>query len=144
VLREILLEPVMAVLPGHHRLAGAETVALAQLAAEPFVLWARHGAPRFHDTLIDACVRAGFAPRIAYRVRGIDARLSYVAAGLGVGLEPASYAAVRRDGVVFRPLRDDPVAATIQLARTRRPPSPAAARVADAFGRYAVDGTAAS
>jgi hypothetical protein len=66
-------------------------------------------------------------------VRGIDARLSYVAAGLGVGLEAAADARVRHEDVIFVPLRGEPIVGTIQLARGLRPSSPAALHVADAI-----------
>ncbi len=144
VLDEVLREPVMAVLPAGHRLARARRIRLADLADEPFVLWGRAGAPRFHDALVAACSSAGFAPHIAYRVRGIDARLSYIAAGLGVGLEAASYAALGRAGTVFRPLHGEPVHATIQLARRARALSPAATRVVEALASRPASTTAAT
>lgn len=131
-LTELSREPVMAVLPAGHRLATARRIPLRRLAAEPFVMWGRYGAPAFHDTLIDACRAAGFEPDVQHRVRGIDARLSFVAAGLGVGLEAAGYRDVRRAGVVFRPLQER-IEATIQLAHLARPLSAAAGRVAAAF-----------
>lgn len=123
----------MAVLPAGHRLAKARAVALDSLADEPFVLWAREGAPRSYDALMAACAAASFTPHVAHEARGIDARLSYVAAGLSVGLEAATYAAVRRDSVVFRPLRGRPIHASVQLARAERPLGPAAERVAAAL-----------
>ncbi len=131
-LTELAREPVMAVLPVGHPLAAARQVSLRRLAGESFVLWDRHGAPAFHDALVDACRAAGFEPEIRHRVRGIDARISFIAAGLGVGLEAAGYRDVRRVGVVFRPLRER-IDATTQLAHLARPLSAAARRVADAF-----------
>jgi DNA-binding transcriptional LysR family regulator len=130
VLEDIRRDPVMAVLPRRHRLARRRSLRLHDLAREPFILWGRRGAPRFHDTVIAACRHAGFDPDIRYAVRGIDARLSYVAAGLGVALEPAPYAALCPDGVAFRPVQQ-PFHATLQLARSVRPPLRAAARVMD-------------
>jgi len=130
VLEEIAREPVMAVLPRAHRLARRRSLSLEDLSGEPFVLWGRHGAPRFYDALIGSCRRAGFDPDIRYTVRGIDARLSYVAASLGVTVEAAAYAGMCPEGVVFRPLKEPPQA-TLQLARSVRPPLPAAARVID-------------
>jgi len=132
VLTELAREPVMAVLPAEHPLAGVRRLALRRLAAEPFVLWDRSGAPAFHDALTDACRAAGFVPDVRHRVRGIDARLSFVAAGLGISLEAAGYRDVRRAGVVFRPLRER-IDATVQLAHLARPLTPAARRVAAAF-----------
>jgi DNA-binding transcriptional LysR family regulator len=134
VLTELAREPVMAVLPANHPLAATRRISLRRLAGEPLVLWGRGGAPAFHDALVDACHAAGFEPDVQHRVRGIDARLSFIAAGLGVGLEAAGYRDVRRAGVVFRPLRER-IEATIQLAHLARPLSPAARRVADAFLR---------
>jgi DNA-binding transcriptional LysR family regulator len=130
VVTEVVREPVLAVLTAGHPLAGRPVLDLAALAGEPLILWGRWGGPDFHDAVITACVRAGFTPRIGRRVRGIVSRLGYIAAGLGVGLEAASYATLRHEGLVFRPLRDDPIEATVQLARTRRPLTPAAARPA--------------
>ena len=129
----VYASPLVAALPRGHPLADRTRLSLADLADEPFVLWGRGGAPRFYDTLIDACARAGFEPRIVYRARGVDARLSYIAAGLGVGLEAETYAVVQRPGLVFVPLRSAP-AAVLQLARSERPLSAAAARVANALG----------
>jgi DNA-binding transcriptional LysR family regulator len=128
-LSEVHRAPVMAVFPERHPLAEADVVDLAALAGEPFVLWSRRGAPAFHDALLAACAVAGFTPRVAHRVRGVDARLSYIAAGLGVGLEDASYAPLRRAGVVFRPLLGEPAHASIHLARRRHQLPAAAGRV---------------
>ena len=110
-------EPVLVALGTSHRLASAADgpIALAQLADEPFVRWRRAGAPVFHDRLTAACRAAGFMPRVRYEVRGIEARLGLVAAGLGVALEPAAYATLHREGVVFRSLADESLVAITQL-----------------------------
>ena len=74
-------------------------------------------------------------------LRELD-KLHPVSAGKGMfpRLEAVSYSALRRDGVVFRPLRGDPVDATIQLVRTRRRLSPAAAWVEEVIRRVAGSG----
>lgn len=118
-LRDVLEEAVHAVVPASHRLAGRGRVDLAELAQEPFVLWRRAGAPVFFDRLITACRAAGFSPEIAYEIRGIQARLGLVAAGLGVSLEAASYARSRGGDVRFIPLADPPIPARLQLAWRR-------------------------
>jgi DNA-binding transcriptional LysR family regulator len=109
-------EPVCAVVPSSHPRAREPELSLGDLAHEPFVLWRRAGAPGFFDDLTTACRRAGFTPHIAYEIRGIQARLGLVAAGLGVSLEAASYASTSHSGVRFVPLAGDPVKARIQLA----------------------------
>ncbi len=55
-------------------------------------------------------------------MRGIQARLGLVAAGLGVCLEAASYAHSSRTDVRFIALTGTPVTARIQLAWTPRRP----------------------
>ena len=109
-------EPVHAVLPASHPAAGGLELELGELAQEPFVLWRRAGSPEFFDELTAACRRAGFTPNIAYEMRGIQARLGLIAAGLGVSLEAASYASASHSGVRFIPLAGEPVKARIQLA----------------------------
>lgn len=111
-------EPVDAVLPHTHRLADRPQLELAELADEPFVLWGRSGSPAFFDNLIVACRSAGFSPRIAYEMRGSQARQGLVAVSLGVSLEAASYARARHRDVRFVPLSGTPVTARIQLAWT--------------------------
>lgn len=118
---EVLLEePVRAVLPASHLLADRSTIRLSELAHEPFVLWRRAGSPAFFDTLTAACRGAGFSPRVAYEMRGIQARLGLIAAGLGVSLEAASYAHGSPTNVRFVALAGNPLAARMQLAWSRR------------------------
>lgn len=102
----VLTDPVGVALPADHPLAGATgPLALADLAAEPFVLFPRELEPRTHDRYVDACVAAGFAPRIAHRATGLQTILGLVAGGMGAAFVAASVAAnLSRSGVVFRSL----------------------------------------
>lgn len=113
-------EPVQAVLPASHPLADRPAIDLAALAHEPFVLWRRTGSPAFFDDLTAACRDAGFSPRIAYEMRGIQARLGLISAGLGVSLEAASYADSSPASVRFVSLSRTPITARMQLAWSRR------------------------
>jgi DNA-binding transcriptional LysR family regulator len=53
----------------------------------------------FAARLFEACLWAGFAPKIAQQVVEVPAALNLVAAGLGVALVPASMAQLRADAV---------------------------------------------
>jgi len=91
-------DPVVAVFPPGHRLAGSGQIELAALRDEDFVFLRLDSSP-FAARLFNACVQSGFAPRIVQQVVEIPAVLNLVAAGLGVALVPASLATLRSDAV---------------------------------------------
>lgn len=85
VVRPLLTEPLVAVVPEDHRLAGADSVEVAGLAGEPWIA----GCPRCRGHLVRVCERAGFTPRIDYATDDYPAVVGLVAAGLGVAVLPA-------------------------------------------------------
>jgi DNA-binding transcriptional LysR family regulator len=93
-------EPMLALLPAGHPLAGRPRVALAALADETW------SAPSREHLIYRACVAAGFEPRIAYVIRDPLAIGQLVADGLAVTLAPRLLAG-RRPGVATVPLEDD-------------------------------------
>ncbi|MHC0432964.1 LysR substrate-binding domain-containing protein [Streptomyces sp. O3] len=101
----VLEEPVGVALPCGHRLAGEDTIALPDLAEDGFVLFPRELEPQTYDRYTDACVTAGFAPRVAHEATGLQTILAMVAAEMGVAFVARSVArSLTRSGVVFRPL----------------------------------------
>jgi DNA-binding transcriptional LysR family regulator len=89
--RSLLLhrEALQVVLPDHHPLAGEESVTLADLAGETFILHAQHEYPRYYARVLEACQEAGFAPKVYHRGAGQNCS-ALVAAGQGVLLAPAN------------------------------------------------------
>ena len=77
-------------LPETHPLAAAEAVPLEMLAGEPFVTYPSHFRSVVHDAVEDACAAHGFKPVAAHEVAETATLVSFVAAGLGVSLVPAS------------------------------------------------------
>jgi DNA-binding transcriptional LysR family regulator len=125
-------EPMIAALPAGHPLAAAETLALADLAAETFIAYPRAEGAGLYDALIAACHGAGFSPRIGYETPQMIATLSLVAAGLGVSVVPASLTRMRLEGVEYRELAGEPQPrAQLNLAVRRSEASAAARRFAD-------------
>jgi DNA-binding transcriptional LysR family regulator len=112
----VLEEPLVAALPSGHPLAARRRLTVAMLAGEPFVLQARSRGPGFHDQILAICRAAGFSPRVVQEGSQTDA-VSLVASGAGVAIVPRSLRALRRAGVVYRPLRERP---TTQLAMVWR------------------------
>jgi DNA-binding transcriptional LysR family regulator len=102
--RVLASEPVCAVLPVGHPLAARESLALADLADEPWVLTPRSAWPPWHEKYDREFAAAGFTPRIAQRAEGVPNLLGLVAAGVGVTRLARSARSIRQTGVVFVPL----------------------------------------
>lgn len=82
----LLTEELVLAVARHHPLARRESVALAELASEPFVL-AKVGYG-LRDVTLTACHAAGFTPRVALDGGETDTVLRFAAAGLGVAIVP--------------------------------------------------------
>jgi DNA-binding transcriptional LysR family regulator len=103
----VLREPVAAVLPEGHRLAGRAELTLADLADEPWVLTPRSSWPPWHRRFDEDFARAGFRPRVVQRSTTPQGLLALVAAGVGVTRLMLSSRSLRDGGVVFVPLAGD-------------------------------------
>ncbi len=86
----ILREPVVAVVPRNHPLAGQSPLPFAVLAGESWIWFARQYDPTTYDYMIHLFEQVGFRPHITQEVNQLQIVISLVAAGLGVGLVTAS------------------------------------------------------
>ncbi|MDR3555317.1 MAG: LysR substrate-binding domain-containing protein [Syntrophobacteraceae bacterium] len=111
ITRVIWREPLVVVLPRHHRLAGRKKIAIRELAEEPFLLV---DAPGFLDQLVGICALAGFSPGIVQQARSTPTIVNLIAAGIGISIVPASLRNLHRQGVIYRSI--EPPAPTIELA----------------------------
>ncbi|MFC8075129.1 LysR family transcriptional regulator [Streptomyces sp. NPDC057307] len=84
VVRPLLTDRLVGLLPEGHRLAGAAAVSIADLADESWIA----GCPRCRHQLVDACEKAGFTPRIDFATDDYPAVIGLVGAGLGVAFLP--------------------------------------------------------
>ena len=105
--RGLRSEPLIAVLPDSHPLAALEAVPLERLKDEPFITYPSHFRSVLHDAVEDACAAHGFTPRAAHEVAETATLVSFVAAGLGVSLVPASVRHMTVHGAIYRPLAQD-------------------------------------
>lgn len=120
----LLDDPYLAVLPKGHRLAGRRTVALADLAEEPWV-GSEWPGPCL-DAQLSACETAGFRPRFVVESEDYVTAQGFVAAGLGVSLVPRLGLGSRHPGVVVREVRrPEPVRVIFAAVREAAPPTPA-------------------
>lgn len=126
--RQISAGDLCVAVPVGHRLAGAHTVAVHDLAGEPWVVGdGNAGEPQFKawPTLSE--------PMIRYRVRGWPARLGLVAAGLGLCVIPELAARSVPEGVTTIRVDDPTWPGRVTLAVTRTGPSGATLAVLDAL-----------
>ncbi|MFF1507692.1 LysR family transcriptional regulator [Streptomyces sp. NPDC058326] len=84
VVRPILADRLVGLVPEGHRLAGAGAVGIAELAEESWIA----GCPRCRRQLVDVCEEAGFTPRIDFATDDYPAVVGLVGAGLGVAVLP--------------------------------------------------------
>ncbi|CAL9534551.1 LysR family transcriptional regulator [Streptomyces sp. enrichment culture] len=84
VVRPLLTDRLVGLVPERHRLARAGTVAIGELADEPWIA----GCPRCRGQLVEVCESAGFTPRIDFATDDYPAVVGLVGAGLGVAVLP--------------------------------------------------------
>lgn len=83
----LLTEPYAVVLPHDHRLAGRDTVEMAELAPERWI--AHDAADSWCRRITDqACVAAGFMPTYSVFTNGHPTAIAFVAQGIGVATMP--------------------------------------------------------
>ena len=100
----LLVEPVHAVLPVGHELAGRAEITLDLLAGRPWIA----GCQVCRAHLVAAAARSGFVPDVRHATDDYLVAQGLVAAGLGVTLLPArALAAVRHSRVLVVPVRDE-------------------------------------
>ncbi|MGR8008858.1 LysR family transcriptional regulator [Streptomyces hypolithicus] len=101
VVRPLLSDRLVALVPESHRLAGAGQVGIGELADEPWIA----GCPRCRRQLVEVCESAGFAPRIDFATDDYPAVIGLVGAGLGVAVLPGlAMESVRPKGACTVPL----------------------------------------
>jgi DNA-binding transcriptional LysR family regulator len=99
-------EPMVAVLPADHRLAGRKRVALAELADD---LWT---VPSADGIIVRACRAAGFEPRVGIYTTDPLAVRGIAAAGLAVSLTPRRLTRLGLAGIATPAVVDPPLRIT--------------------------------
>jgi DNA-binding transcriptional LysR family regulator len=105
-IRHMDADRFVACVPESHPVARKRTVRLAQLADDPFVLFARSASPDYYGRIIDMCRDAGFHPRVRHEVRHWLSVVAVVAQGMGVSVVPAPLQRSGIRGAVFLPIGD--------------------------------------
>ncbi|WP_407560615.1 LysR family transcriptional regulator [Streptomyces sp. 184] len=136
VVRPLLADRLLCLVPEGHRAAAAGRVELAELAGEPVIA----GCPRCRRHLVELCERAGFAPRIDFATDDYPAVVGLVRAGLGVAVLPGlAVRAVPPRGVVTVPLAPQARREVVALALPDLARVPAVAAMLDRLAASAAD-----
>jgi DNA-binding transcriptional LysR family regulator len=134
--RVLVREPLVAVLPAGHPLAGSERAPLVRLSEEDFVLWPRAAAPRIRDEIIGFCREAGFSPNVVQESAELQTIVGLVTAGMAVSLLIGSPEHILgHPGVVYRAVTEPEAAFELALAWREKERSP----IAKAFVEAARD-----
>lgn len=114
--RPLLAEPLQLAVPPGHVLSDHDSIGLAEVAEEAFVVLRPAFALR--RTGDELCRRAGFAPRIAFEGDDLSTVLGFVAVGLGIAVVPAPRPGRGRSsaGVRYLDLTDDGATQEIGIA----------------------------
>ncbi len=96
VVRPLLTDRLVGLVPQGHRLARTRSIGIGELAGEAWIA----GCPRCRGQLVRVCESAGFTPRIDFATDDYPAVVGLVGAGLGVAVLPElAIESVRPKGV---------------------------------------------
>lgn len=107
--RLIRREPLGAVLPIDHPLAGENEIELSALADDGFITTPFAAGSSLQELAMRACLDAGFRPRVVQEITDPYMILLLVSTGVGVALMTSGIAPIAPPGTVFVPLAGEPV-----------------------------------
>ena len=100
-------ERLVCVLPSSHRLASRDSVSVAGLAPDYFIMGRWETWRIYHRIIRDICRRHGFQPRIIQEAEHGDGIMGLVAAEMGVTLYVDSEWLHFMRGITVKPLREE-------------------------------------
>jgi len=98
------VEPLVLALPESLPWAAAQRLRLADVLAQPLVIFPRAITPSLFDAVLAFYHRQGVTPAIAQEAIQMQTIVNLVSAGLGIALVPKAVTQLQRAGVVYRPL----------------------------------------
>ena len=140
VVEPLLRERLYLALHHSHRLAAHRSVALAQLAGEPFIVFPRERVSLLYDHIAGLCLAAGFALQPAQQAVQFITILGLVAGNAGVAIVPEPLRALQLPGLRYLPLEDEAATSLVSIACRPGVQAPAVRKVlATAFAVFEAD-----
>ncbi len=96
----------VAIAPKDHWISARESIALEELASEPFILGNEKDWEHFHTYVYGECSRVGFAPRVVQRAFNSVGIFGLIAAGMGITVNCETARTFLHPDLVIRPIRD--------------------------------------
>jgi DNA-binding transcriptional LysR family regulator len=109
-------EEMVVAVSSSHPLAQRPDVEMRDLTDETFVLYPRTERPGLADTVIAACEKAGFVPKVKQYTPQLSSTINLVAASFGVSIVPRSMQGLQPQAVTYKPLRDQRLTALLGIA----------------------------
>ena len=123
----VLTEPLVMALPESHPAAALPVQHLADVAAEPLVIFPRQFAPSLYDAVLAAYRAHGATPLIGQEAIQMQTIVNLVSAAMGLAWVPESVTRLQRPGVVYRAVADAALSCQTSLV-WRLPPPPVVQR----------------
>ncbi|RJT28030.1 LysR family transcriptional regulator [Buttiauxella izardii] len=123
---KIIDDPLVVALPSGHRLANKRLISFDMLRDEPMFWFERRLNPGFYDHCQAFFQKIDFKPHVIPEPPDHHILLGLIAEGKGVALVPASLQCIKRQGVVFRKLKQEahPLSMGIAVAWSKQNKSP--------------------
>lgn len=124
---KIIDDPLVVALPAGHKLAAKRTISFDDLRAEPMFWFERRMNPGFYDHCQAFFHSINFTLNAIAEPPDHHIMLGLIAEGKGIALVPASLQCIKRQGVVFRKLKEETkrLSMGIAVAWSRENQSPA-------------------
>ena len=100
-LKFITRESCVLAVPLHHPLSHKTSVSVEDFKSESMIVPERRTRPHSHDLTMNIFRLAGLTPKIAQFAEEKQTILSFVAAGLGLAIVPASFKNMNSEGVTY-------------------------------------------
>jgi len=123
---KIIDDPLVVALPSGHRLANKRLISFDLLRDEPMFWFERRLNPGFYDYCQAFFQKIDFKPHVIPEPPDHHILLGLIAEGKGIALVPASLQCIKRQGVVFRKLKQEahPLSMGIAVAWSKQNKSP--------------------
>jgi DNA-binding transcriptional LysR family regulator len=109
-------EEMLVAVSNGHPLAARADLEIKDLTDETFVLYPRVERPGLADTVIAACEKAGFSPKVKQYTPQLSSTINLVAASMGVSIVPRSMQGLQPQAVSYKRLRDQRLTALLGIA----------------------------